>query len=156
MSSSISVASAGGNDEPRSTLSNGGVESTDIMMICRVDADVTAQTSFPCGIASIASEKKLLILFRHLKREVCDELDLFCNIDLWRQCGNLVSTLARLFRYQSPISTTSFVCEPPRRVMNVSAWLLREQKSNNSSSNREARYRCRSYRNNDPLLLRDG
>jgi hypothetical protein len=30
---------------------------------------------------------------------------------------------------QSPISTTSFVCEPPRRVMNVSAWLLPANKS---------------------------
>jgi hypothetical protein len=29
----------------------------------------------------------------------------------------------------SPISTTSFACEPPRRVMNVSAWLLPANKS---------------------------
>jgi hypothetical protein len=101
MSSSILVDSAGGNDEPRSTLSNGGVESTDIAIVCRADVDATAQTSFLCGIASIASQKKLLIRFRHLKREVCDELDLFCNIDLWRQCGNLVSTLARFLRLLS-------------------------------------------------------
>lgn len=122
MSSSILVDSACGNDEPRPTLSNGGVESTDITMICRVDADVTAQTSFPCGIASIASEKKLLIRFRHAKREVCDELDLFFNVNLCQsramvcQCGIDVGEVPPF-----PISRTSFVCEPPRRVMNVSA-----------------------------------
>lgn len=130
MSSSILVDSAGGNDEPRPTLSNGGVESTDIAMICRVDADVTAQTSFPCGIASIAWEKKLLTRCRHAKREVCDELNLLFNANLCQSRAIVwQSSIDAGEVVQIPISRTSFVCEPPRRVMNVSAWLLPANKS---------------------------